>query len=157
MIRTLNTVQVSTPVLREICKSFDTRQTENLWVVMSRLDDCLQGREGGGDEKEAELIFTSSAWDDFLSALSWHAATTSVFVTWADFWVVVNNNVTMWPEFQTEDDYRQFYGDDEFDCPDGLDGLVECSLGQGHGCDHTGKTDDGRTITWSRYDILTVE
>ena len=156
MIRTLNTVQVSTPVLREIRKSLDTRQTENLWVVMSRLDECLLAREQG-TENEYELIFTIYAWDDFLSALAWHAATTSVFVTWADFWVVVNNFVMQWSEFQTEGDYRRFYGDSEFDCPDGIDGVVECALGRSHGCDHTGKTDDGRTVTWSRYDILTVE
>lgn len=156
MIRSLNTVQVSTPVLKEIRRSLDTRQTERLWVVMSKLDECLLARDRDEDA-ERELIFTNDAWEDFLSALAWHAATTSVFVTWADFWVVVNNFAMHWHEFHTEGDYRRFYGDDLFDCSDGIDGVVECALGQGHGCDHTGKTDDGRTVTWSRYDILTVE
>ena len=156
MIRSLNTEQVSTPVLQEVRKSMDSRNTEALWVVMSKIDKTLIGRSMG-EERECELVFTSQMWDDLLSALAWHAATTSVFVTWADFWVLTNNLVTAWPEFQTEGDYLKFYGADEFDCPDGIDGVVECALGQGHGCDHTGKTDDDRTVTWSRYDVITVD
>ena len=150
MIRTLNTVQISTPVLQEIRKSLDTRHTENLGAVIEKLDECLLARERGTDN-ECELVFTIYAWDDFLSALSWHAATTSVFVTWADFWVVVNNNVTMWNEFHSEGEFFRFYGDDSLDCLNGIDGVVYCSLGQGHGCDHTGRAeDDGRVITWSK-------
>lgn len=154
MMRSIATEQISTTVLREVKNAVDNRRTETLWVTMGKLEDCLSARgENDLGDKEAELILSPSAWDDFTSALAWHAGMTSNFVTWADFWVIVNNKTTQWPEFATEGDYRRFYGDDTLPCPEGLLGGVECVLGVRHGCDHTGRTQDGITVTWSRQNV----
>jgi len=158
VIHTIVTEQLPTSVLKQVKEALDSRNTENVWLTRGRLEDCLQGRDGEyAGANECELVLTPSGWDDFTGALAWHAAMTSHFMTWADFWVLVNNQTTHWHEFHTESDYKRFYGDEVAPCDEGLDGLVECALGARHGCDHTGKTKDGVTVTWSVRNVIVGE